>query len=117
MMIIKKIGIRCAMFIAMFFFAVSLDAQKPMWIWYQGDFEIWLGNNMQNRRTERGSFFPPFWKLDNHYVLIDFHKDFTLEAPEQVNLAVEGNYIAKIDGKAIEGAPSKLTMPAGKHRL
>ena len=97
--------------------AESLFAQKPTWIWYPGDFEIWLGNNMQNRRTERGSFFPPFWKLDNHYVLIDFHKDFTLEAPEQVNLAVEGNYIAKIDGKAIEGAPSKLTMPAGKHRL
>ena len=32
------------------------------WIWYPGDYEIWLGNQMNNRRTERGAFFPPFWK-------------------------------------------------------
>ena len=31
------------------------------WIWYPGDYEIWLGNQMNNRRTERGAFFPPFW--------------------------------------------------------
>ena len=38
----------------------SLGAQT--WIWYPGDYEIWLGNQMNNRRTERGAFFPPFWK-------------------------------------------------------
>lgn len=27
------------------------------WIWYPGDYEIWLGNRMNNRRTERGAFF------------------------------------------------------------
>lgn len=26
------------------------------WIWYPGDYEIWLGNQMNNRRTERGAF-------------------------------------------------------------
>ena len=31
-------------------------------IWYPGDYEIWLGNQMNNRRTERGAFFPPFGK-------------------------------------------------------
>ena len=35
---------------------------KATWIWYPGDYEIWLGNKMNNRRTERGAFFPPFWK-------------------------------------------------------
>ena len=25
------------------------------WIWYPGDYEIWLGNQMNNRRTERQS--------------------------------------------------------------
>ena len=29
------------------------------WIWYPGDYEIWLGNRMNNRRTER-VLFPPF---------------------------------------------------------
>ena len=32
----------------------SLGAQT--WIWYPGDYEIWLGNQMNNRRTERGVF-------------------------------------------------------------
>jgi hypothetical protein len=34
------------------------------WIWYPGDFEIWLGNLFNNRRTERGAMFPPFWKQE-----------------------------------------------------
>lgn len=32
----------------------SLGTQT--WIWYPGDYEIWLGNQMNNRRTERGAF-------------------------------------------------------------
>lgn len=92
-------------------------AQQATWIWYPGDFEIWLGNKMQNRRTERGSFLPPFWKLDSHYNLIDFHKDFVLSASETVTLAVEGQYNVKIDGKALEGYPTNITVPAGKHKL
>src|SRR5688572_5103456 len=93
----------------------ALHAQTATWIWYPGDFEIWLGNNMQNRRTERGAFFPPFWKLDSHYPLMDFHKVFDLTTPEEVTLAVEGKYIVKLDGKAFEGAPEKIMVPAGKH--
>jgi hypothetical protein len=72
---------------------------------------------MQNRRTERGSFFPPFWKLDGHYVLMDFHKDVELSEPEQIDVYVEGKYILKLDGKGFEGTPSQVTIPAGKHRI
>jgi alpha-L-rhamnosidase len=103
--------------IVLLFMATSGTAQQATWIWYPGDFEIWLGNNMQNRRTERGTFFPPFWKLDNHFILIDFHKDVELASPEQVNLFIEGNYNVKIDGKPFEGAPKQITVPAGKHRI
>ncbi|MDF7814154.1 alpha-rhamnosidase [Hymenobacter sp. YC55] len=92
-------------------------AKAATWIWYPGDYEIWLGNQMQNRRTERGSFFPPFWRLDSHYALIDFHQDFDLKQPEEVELRAEGQYNVKLDGKLISGAPERLTVPAGKHRL
>lgn len=95
----------------------NVFAQKATWIWYPGDFEIWLGNKMQNRRTERGSFLPPFWKLDNHYVLIDFHKDFDLAEPETAELFVEGQYNVKIDGKSVFGYPGRISIPAGKHRV
>ncbi|CAN5236374.1 alpha-L-rhamnosidase C-terminal domain-containing protein [soil metagenome] len=99
-------------------FVSSGFAQKQAtWIWYPGDFEIWLGNNMQNRRTERGTFLPPFWKLDSHYNLIDFHKDFDLAQAEEVDLFVEGKYNVKVDGKAFSGYPKRITVPAGKHKV
>ncbi|WP_374163415.1 alpha-L-rhamnosidase C-terminal domain-containing protein [Arcticibacter sp. MXS-1] len=96
----------------------ELKAQsKATWIWYPGDFEVWMANKMQNRRTERGTFFPPFWRMDNHFVLIDFHKEFNVPAEEQVQLFVEGQYNVKIDGKMVSGYPKQITMPAGKHKL
>src|SRR5690349_20693529 len=88
-------------------------SSQATWIWYPGDFEIWLSNNMQNRRTEGGSFFPPFWKLDNHYVLMNFHKDVELAKPEQIDVFVEGKYLLKLDGKVFEGMPQQVTIPAG----
>lgn len=90
---------------------------KAMWIWYPGDFEIWLGNSMNNRRTERGAFFPPFWKADSHYVTVEFSKKFELRQAETVTIAVEGTYNVKLDGKMMFGMPSSLTIPAGRHSL
>ena len=60
------------------------------WIWYPGDYEIWLGNQMNNRRTERGAFFPPFWKTDSHYVVVEFSKQLNLSEPEEIFIAAEG---------------------------
>ncbi|MGQ7855945.1 alpha-L-rhamnosidase-related protein [Pedobacter sp. WC2501] len=97
--------------------ASQLFAQKASWIWYPGDFDIYMSNVMQNRRTERGSFFPVFWKMDSHYVLVDFHKEFNLVQPEEVKLFVEGTYNVKIDGQAIAGFPKSIQVPAGKHKL
>lgn len=104
-------------FLLVFLACLETKAQTATWIWYPGDFEVWLGNKMQNRRTERGSFMPPFWRLDNHYVLMDFHKDFELSSAEELVVHVEGDYIVKLNGKAFEGAPARLQIPAGKHRL
>ena len=92
-------------------------AFSQTWIWYPGDYEIWLSNQMQNRRTDRGTFFPVFWKVDNHYVLMDFHKVFDLKHPEEVSIYAEGQYNVKLDGKPFEGTPTKITVPAGKHKI
>lgn len=87
------------------------------WIWYPGDFEISLANKVQNRRTERGTFFPVFWKMDNHHVLMDFHKVFDLQTEETVEISVEGEYNVKLDGKPYVGSPQRITVPAGRHRI
>lgn len=108
----------CPLVLLFIILCLDITAQsKATWIWYPGDFEIWLSNNMQNRRTERGTFLPVFWKYDSHYPLMDFHKNFTLTAPEEVNIYAEGIYNVKLDGKPLEGAPKQITVPAGRHRI
>jgi len=90
---------------------------QPAWVGYPGDYEIWLSNQLQNRRTERGTFFPPFWKLDNHYLLIDFHKQFTFPADDDIEIKTQGRYNVKLDGKMLPGAPQHLHLPKGPHTL
>lgn len=97
------------------FFGQMLVAQN--WIWYPGDYEIWLGNQMNNRRTERGAFFPHFWKMDSHYVLVEFSKKVNLKEDEEIEIAVEGRYNIKLDGKLQFGMPARFLIPAGKHSL
>lgn len=97
--------------------AAGLGAMAQTWIWYPGDYEIWLGNRMNCNRTERGAFFPPFWKMDSHYVTVEFSTKLDLAKPETITIAAEGKYNVKLDGKLQFGSPSTLTLPAGKHSL
>ena len=87
------------------------------WIWYPGDFEVWLGNRFNNRRTERGAMFPPFWKQDSHYVTVEFSKAICAENAEFIEIFAEGSYNVMLDGKLLFGRPSQLQIPAGEHRL
>ena len=96
---------------------LALGAAAQTWIWYPGDYEIWLGNKMNNNRTERGAFFPPFWKTDSHYVTVEFSKELDLAKPETIQIAAEGKYNVKLDGKLQFGEPSTFLLPAGKHKL
>lgn len=84
---------KCMILLGALSLASSTFAQT--WIWYPGDYEIWLGNQMNNRRTERGAFFPPFWKTDSHYVVVEFSKVLNLSEPEEVFIAAEGTYNVK----------------------
>ena len=77
-------------------FASSTFAQT--WIWYPGDYEIWLGNQMNNRRTERGAFFPPFWKTDSHYVVVEFSKQLNLAEPEELFIAAKESIASNSTG-------------------
>ncbi len=90
---------------------------QATWIWYPGDYEIWLSNQMQNRRTERGTFFPPFWRLYSPYNLVDFYKTCELEEEEQLEIFAEGEYNVKVDGRLLPGRPDRVTLPPGKHDI
>ncbi|SFO64337.1 amylo-alpha-1,6-glucosidase [Prevotella sp. tf2-5] len=94
-----------------------MERNKTTWIWYPGDFEIWLGNIFNNRRTERGAMFPPFWKQDSHYVTVEFSREFNLDREETITIACEGQFNLMLDGKLQFGQPKTFTIPQGKHKL
>jgi hypothetical protein len=87
------------------------------WIWYPADFEIWLGNRFNNRRTERGAMFPPFWKQDSHWATVEFSREYDLERPETIRIYAEGRYNFMFDGKLQFGEPKEWLIPAGRHKL
>lgn len=90
--------------------------KSATWIWYPGDFEIWLGNRCNNRRTERGAMFPPFWKQDSHYVTVEFRKTVVLEEDECIIIKTEGQFNFSIDGK-LNYPHAEQHIPKGKHTL
>ena len=89
----------------------------PTWIWYPGDWEIWLGNRFNNRRTERGAMFPPFWKQDSHWATVEFSTVVNLAHAETITIAAEGRFNFMLDGKLQFGEPQQFDIPAGEHRL
>ena len=90
---------------------------KATWIWYPGDWEIWLGNRFNNRRTERGAMFPPFWKQDSHWATVEFSTVVNLAHAETVVIAAEGRYNFMLDGKLQFGEPQQFEIPAGEHKI
>jgi len=87
------------------------------WIWYPGDYETWWGNRFNNRRTERGAMFPPFWKQDSHWVTVEFSTAVTLDKAETVRIKATGDFNLMLDGKLQFGMPEDFLIPAGSHRL
>src|SRR5574344_890171 len=96
---------------------LTMSATAQTWIWYPGDYELWLGNEMNNRRTDRGAFFPPFWTSASHYVTVEFSKRVSLASSETLSICTEGKYNVKIDGKMLFGMPDKVVLPAGTHSI
>ncbi len=101
------------------FFATSLARAQAgaTWIWYPGDFEIWLSNKMQATRVERDAAFMPFWRLYSHQPQINFTKKVTLAEADDITVFTEGRYSVSIDGRFVQGDQQKIHVPAGAHTL
>ncbi|WP_308991008.1 alpha-L-rhamnosidase C-terminal domain-containing protein [Mariniflexile litorale] len=87
------------------------------WIWYPGDFEIWLSNKMQVRRTEREAVFPPLWQYYSPYPLITFQTEVDIPEEDEVKIYSEGTFQLLVDDVQIYGVPESITIPSGKHKI
>ena len=98
--------------------ALALPVAAQSWIWYPGDLDIWMGNKINNLRTERGSFYPAFWRADSHEQTVEYVKTVELVEAEEVEIRAEGQYGIKIDNHGyIFGMPEQFTVPKGRHTL
>jgi hypothetical protein len=103
--------------IGLFLLLLSNSSYAQTWIWYPGDFEIWLSNEVQTRRTERDVFIPPFWRVDGHYQLVKFSRTVELAVAEDITVYAEGKYNVTLDGAYVQSDIHHLTIPAGKHEI
>lgn len=94
------------------------DHKKPYWIWYPGDWEVWLHQEISMEREVRKVIFPPFWCIDHHYTSVIFTYEYSLEEPEEVFFKADGRFSVYIDDKDNRRHDSEMiTLPAGKHTL
>ncbi len=99
-------------------FAQENIPKEPKWIWYPGDFEVWLHTVVGGRRQERGQPYPPFWRMDSHYGVVIFMKKYNNTKPEQVQVYADGRYQIRLDGEIIYNFdPLNLHLPAGNHSI
>lgn len=116
MIVMKRILF--ALSIVLFYFSFSCAQDTAQWIWYPGDLDIWMGNKINNLRTERGSFYPAFWRTDSHEQTVEFIKTVELDKDEDVEICAEGHYGIKMDShNYLFGMPRRFTVPKGKHTL
>lgn len=60
-----------------------MSTNRPTWIWFPGDFEIYHGMLQNFQREERGYGWPAYWKMDDWRKNVKFSKTFVLEEEEQ----------------------------------
>jgi hypothetical protein len=92
-------------------------ASASTWIWYPGDFEIWLSNKMQVRRTEREAVFPPLWQYYSPYALVTFQTEVDIPETDEVKIYSEGSFQLLLDDVQIYGQPKSISIPSGKHKI
>jgi len=91
--------------------------QQPTWIWYPGDYEIWLHREMSLRRNEWGGILPPPWRLDSHFGLVSFYREVDLAREEKIRIRATTEYAVRLDRRVLPDTTTVFTVPEGKHLI
>jgi len=94
----------------------------PTWIWYPGDYEIWLHRKASVLRQFRSYICPPSWRLDAAYSSVKFRRTYELSEPAELQLAVQGEFVLLLDDDMTplryERKPiTTIVLPAGRRTL
>ncbi|GBG05853.1 alpha-rhamnosidase [Paenibacillus agaridevorans] len=81
--------------------------KQAQWIWYPGDFEIWLRREVEFRRDERGVIVPPIWRVDGPYTSVRFRKTFVTDTGETVKFSADGAMRLQVNGATPDRIPEE----------
>ena len=97
----------------------TFGASSAKWIYFPGDFEIWLTKNIALRRTERNQPYPPIWRVDPAYGTVVFSKWLSLKKPEKASISVDGKFFVRgLNNEILNNYdPKNFILPAGKYKL
>lgn len=93
---------------------------NAQWIWYPGDYEIFLGGKTAFRRTRRNIIFPPSWRIDRPFMCANFYKDINLESDTELFIKSTGQIQVTIPQSVYPIPPCKkdtYLLPAGSYTV
>lgn len=98
--------------------AVSAS-QNAKWIYYPGDFEIWVHKNSVLQRTERNQPYVPIWRVDSPYGTACFSKRINITEDEHASIRVNGTFFIRGLGNQLmyDFDPNDFILPAGDYVL
>lgn len=96
-----------------------ITIMSAQWIWYPGEFEVYLGLNMYSCRSERRSIITPNWDVDSLYNNVIFNTNFTLEEDTWVKIHTTGTRAIYLDEGWYVPYDEKmgLMIPKGSHSI
>lgn len=93
---------------------------KAEWIWYPGDYEVYLGSKTAFRRYRRNTIFPPSWRIDYPYKCVHFYKKINLVKEEEVFVKGAGEVQVIVTGNPYplpEKKKNCYTLPVGEYAI
>ncbi|MBR0191066.1 MAG: hypothetical protein IJQ31_03260 [Thermoguttaceae bacterium] len=103
--------------IAAFLAVSNALAEEGVWIRYPGDYEMWLGSDVQSRRIEHGTPCGVFWPEYSHWPQVTFEKEVNLEKPERIRVEACGDAYIQSPGMVFTDAEGYATIPAGNYTI
>ena len=90
---------------------------QSKWIWYRGDYEIYHGLKLHERRREFGVEIPAFWSQPTVYPTVTFSKSFECERDGYVRILGCGSGYVNFDGWKKFRLGQDIFFGPGKHAM
>lgn len=91
--------------------------KQSKWMWVPGDFELYHSMLVHNRRTEKGLYYSPLWRVDAPHRNLFLYKTADLEKPETVTFYANTEYASILVDGVRYPSGSTVTIKPGHQMI